>query len=120
MNPARFWRHVRKTEGCWIWEGALNDSGYGRVKVYGAIRSAHRVAYELSFAHIPKNAWVRQRCGERACCRPDHLELREVTRLTEADVDSIRASFLPGRHLARIYHVSQARIWQLKRCANTS
>jgi hypothetical protein len=116
MNPTRFWSHVRKTAGCWIWEGALNDSGYGRVKVCGAIRSAHRVAYQLSIGPIPKNAWVRQRCGERACCRPDHLELRDVTRLTEVAVDSIRASFLPGRHLARIYRVSHTRIFQIKRC----
>jgi hypothetical protein len=119
MNPDRFWGHVRKGPGCWIWRGALNDSGYGRVKVHGAIRSVHRVAYELAFGPIPENAWVRQRCGERACCRPGHLEVLEVTRLTPDDVDSIRGSFLPARRLAKIYHVSHTRIFQLRRCIGT-
>lgn len=118
-DPSRFWSHVRRTPGCWYWEGTLNDCGYGRLKVHGALRSAHRVAYALAIGPVPAGALVRQRCGERACCRPDHLELLRLTRLTREQIEAIRGSLLPGRRLARIYHVSHTRIFQLKRCHET-
>ena len=30
----KFWDKIRKTDNCWFWEGALNDSGYGVMGVY--------------------------------------------------------------------------------------
>lgn len=115
IDPARFWRHVhRKLRGCWIWKGHTNDLGYGRVRVQGALRSAHRIAYQLEYGPISGDAVVRQRCGERACCRPDHLVLVEVVRLTKAQTQAIQESRLGCRRLARTYRVSRQRVLQIK------
>lgn len=115
----RFWRHVRKTEGCWYWEGALNDCGYGRVRVLGRLRAAHRVAYALAVGPVPANVQVRQACRERACCRPDHLYLFQAPRLTPEQVEAIKRSLLGARRLAPIYRVSVRRISYIK-CSSVS
>lgn len=84
IDPARFWARVDQTNpsGCWPWLGALNESGYGIVRVGGRTARAHRVAFELStgrrIAHGMQIDHVRSRgCARRDCCNPGHLE--EVT-----------------------------------------
>lgn len=120
MNEARFWSHVERTNSCWLWTGLLCDRGFGRVRVSGRLRSAHRIAYELARGPIPADTVVRHSCGERACCRPDHLLLYRVTRLTPKQVESIRRSFLSLRKLAERHGVSHVRIWQIKRSRATA
>jgi len=118
VNALRFWSHVLwrddHPDSCAIWCGNLNELGYGRVRVQGRLRSAHRVAYELTVGPIPENTQVRQRCHDRACCRPEHLYLRYVTRLTPEQFQAIRARPEPGRYLARVYGVSYTRVRQIK------
>ena len=117
MN-ARFWRHVHKTRGCWIWEGNLNDLGYGRVKVKGRLWAAHRVAYELEIGPVPPGAWVRHTCGEPACVRPSHLSIFPVARLRPEDIEAIRQSNLLHKTLGQMYGVSRVRITQVKRAVS--
>lgn len=40
----RFWSKVRKTPDCWVWTTATGD-GYGRIRIDGRYRTAHRVAW---------------------------------------------------------------------------
>jgi hypothetical protein len=72
----RFWNKVDKSncEGCWLWVGAKNDQGYGRLTFRNrrAYR-AHRLSYEMKYGSIPKGLCVLHRCDVRACVRPDHL-----------------------------------------------
>jgi hypothetical protein len=68
----RFWRHVLKTESCWIWEGA-KSWGYGIFR--GTPRSARRWAYVETHGPIPKGMVLDHLCRNRACVRPDHLEV---------------------------------------------
>ena len=118
VNALRFWSHVLwrddHPDSCAIWCGNLNELGYGRVRVQGRLRSAHRVAYELTVGPIPENAQVRQRCHDKACCRPEHLYLQPVVRLSPEQVEAILRSQLGARRLAPIYRVSVQRITQLK------
>lgn len=116
LNPSRFWRHVQRTDSCWLWRGALYSIGYGRLRVHGRERVAHRVAYELMIGPVPENALVGHLCDQRACVRPDHLELIEgIVRLTPEQVGKILQSLLPHRRLARLNGVSHTRIIQLRR-----
>jgi hypothetical protein len=78
MKPHLFWKHVQKTEGCWLWTGQLNEYGYGRIdrQVYGKRRQlmAHRVAYELEVGPIPEGKQLDHLCRVRHCVNPKHLE----------------------------------------------
>ena len=73
------WHRVRKTKGCWLYQGFLNAEGYGRVTVrHGKTvktHYAHRLAWERTHGAIPSGAQVHHVCGKRACCNPKHLEL---------------------------------------------
>lgn len=81
-NEIRFWDHVKKTRGCWIYTGFLNHDGYGlfslsRVKPRKTV-TAHRYAWLLTHGWLPdysKDQQFDHLCRTRACVNPDHLEL---------------------------------------------
>lgn len=72
----RFWSRVRKTASCWLWQGALNSSGYGSIRVgsRGSVNAA-RVSWELTRGPIPQGLYVCHTCDVRSCVRPEHLFL---------------------------------------------
>lgn len=75
MNE-RFWAKVNKTDsGCWKWTSEISHKGYGRVWWNRRLLFAHRVAYEIENGPIPDGLCVDHLCRNRACVRPDHMEL---------------------------------------------
>lgn len=65
--------------GCRIWTGGTCGPGYGKIRVEGKQRLAHRMAYEIAFGPIPDGLWVLHRCDTPGCITPDHLFLGTVT-----------------------------------------
>ena len=65
---------VNPETGCWEWTACRNRDGYGRFKLDGRKRYAHRVAYELIKGKIPEGLQIDHLCRVRACVNPDHLE----------------------------------------------
>ncbi len=67
------------SSGCWLWRGQISNSGYGRIMIRQAsgnkMESAHRASYAAFVAPLSNNSIVRQRCGNRLCVNPEHLEL---------------------------------------------
>lgn len=69
----RFWAKVLKVSGlnaCWPWTGKthrLNDGGSNL--------AVHRFSYALFVGPIPDGWWVRRKCGNALCVRPNHLEI---------------------------------------------
>lgn len=117
VNPAhlimptteeRFWSHVEKTDGCWIWTGAFAKERT-RPEPYGAFCyrenlervwiMAHRFSWELAngpiVGHVPghpeKEVCVLHRCDNTKCVRPDHLFLG-------TDADNIADCIAKGRN----------------------
>lgn len=75
LSPeARFWRKVKITESCWIWEGAVSTNGYGQFWVDDRIAVAHRFSYELRGETIAEGLQLDHLCRVRTCVRPEHLE----------------------------------------------
>lgn len=65
--------------GCWLWKGARNNNGYGRLKLDGKQWYVHRLAYLLFVGDIPHGFDIDHTCVTRNCCNPKHL--RAVTHL---------------------------------------
>lgn len=80
-----FWAKVqgdrRQRNGCWVWQGACNNMGYGTVKWDGKTYTAHRVAAWLSGlvadpakpTNPKEKAHVLHKCDNRKCCNPTHF-----------------------------------------------
>jgi len=119
--------------GCWEWTLSTNGSGYGSGKHYmGKLLRAHRLAFLCALDFLPPAPYViRHICGNRLCCRPNHLgagtlsensrdaikhgtayvprlkgELHGYSKLTEEAVRAIRASADHNSVLADRYGVT--------------
>jgi len=91
-TKSRFWSRVQKTEGCWLWTGCVNSTGYGS-GTFGKARThmAHRFSWEIAHGPIPDGLCVCHRCDNPRCVRPDHLFLG-----TRSDNQNDRVA--KGRH----------------------
>ncbi len=76
-----FWARVKKSRGCWEWQGSCNNTGYGTVGWGGSVYTAHRIAAWLSGLvgdpSTPTNSkelmHVLHKCDNRKCCNPKHF-----------------------------------------------
>lgn len=79
----RFFGNIRvMPSGCWHWEGAYSNSGYGSATWNYIKTTAHRLAY-LMFVRRPESDEVIDHlCRNPKCVNPAHLEA--VTRSENA------------------------------------
>ena len=75
----RFWKKVNRPNDepttCWEFTGAKDDGGYGRFRVMGSLKLAHRVAYTIAYGPFDDTLNVCHTCDNPPCCRPSHLFL---------------------------------------------
>lgn len=76
LKPS-FWAKVKKTDGCWLWTGKIDD-GYGRVNLRHEgkthLYGVHRLMSAIYHGGVDKDVEVDHLCRIRHCCNPDHLE----------------------------------------------
>lgn len=91
IDAAAFWGKVARGDGCWLWCGERNSSGYGRAYVLGnEKRLAHRCAYAIEHGEVPAGMVVMHTCDNPACVNPAHLQLGTVA-------DNIQDKMAKGR-----------------------
>lgn len=133
----RFFKRVKKTDGCWIWQGGRDTDGYGVFmgEVMGTVlRRAHRFSWSFhNNRTIPPNMEILHSCDVPECVNPDHLSLGTTaenqqdkwkkgrgwshrgmshwaTNLTEDKVREIRASSETQKVLAAKHGMTQTSI----------
>lgn len=76
----RFWTQIEESPtGCWLWQGSVNDQGYGRVGTGGSAGGtralAHRWCYEYMIGEVPEGLVLDHVvCNTPRCVNPYHLE----------------------------------------------
>lgn len=87
----------RRPDGCWIWTGGCDSSGYGAIKVDGRKVGTHRASYELHVGPIPEGLQIDHLCRVTRCLNPDHLEA--VT----PRVNTLRSEGIAAREAAQTH-----------------
>lgn len=70
-------RRVDRSGDCWVWTGAIDPYGYGRIGLGrrgDGVGLTHRVTYEHFIGPISPGLDLDHLCRNRACCNPEHLE----------------------------------------------
>lgn len=127
----RFWLRVKKTDGCWLWMGAIAGR-YGQM----ARKPAHRFSWELHYGPIPNGLFACHTCDNKLCVRPDHLFLGDASanmrdmvqkgrhpkqlrsyraKLKPQDVHAIRSSDKGAGILARHFGVDPSTILHIRK-----
>ena len=75
---------IQNDTGCWIWQGQVSNSGYGRVMEARQDKgtqmvSAQTASYHAFIGEVPEGHLVKQTCGNRLCINPEHLGLLNVS-----------------------------------------
>lgn len=80
--------------GCHLWQGALDDHGYGRINLGRrgeGQEKTHRLAWAWKNGPVPDGLSVLHSCDTPRCCNPDHLFLG-------TQLDNMRDMVRKGRH----------------------
>ena len=88
----RFFEKVKKTDTCWEWTAYRDECGYGRFKVDGVTRPAHRVSYQMKNGPIGDGLLIDHICHNPPCVNPDHLRSVTQKQNLEHQVSAMRTS----------------------------
>ena len=116
----RIFEKVRKTgSGCWLWTGATDGNGYGRIFLRrndgkATYESVHRLMYMLFRGPIPEGTEPDHTCRVRACVNPGHLEAvtHKVNVLRGVGIASHNAA---KTHCVRGHSLDGAKIYRGRR-----
>jgi hypothetical protein len=75
----RFFKHVNKTESCWLWTAHCQRDGHGQFSYEGKLVKAHRFSWILAGNEIPEGMCILHAphviCGHPNCVNPAHLRV---------------------------------------------
>lgn len=73
----RFLHKVKIPENiqdCWLWQGKLNNGGYGGYRFRGKVYGAHVASFIFHKEELLKGLEIDHLCKTPACVNPYHLE----------------------------------------------
>lgn len=69
----KLWARTNKDGECWLWDGPVNNKGYGIMRVGGRDVLVHRLSWVLEHGTIPEGMVIRHSCDLRRCVNHAHL-----------------------------------------------
>lgn len=120
--------------GCWVWQGATNEHGYGVRTIRGderRTRKAHIQEWEKVNGPVPEGFELDHTCRNPPCVNPAHLEavthaenmrrspncvlnedkVREIRRLLAAGMLQKHVADRVGVHRRLVSHVKCGQTW---------
>jgi hypothetical protein len=96
--PENYLKKVIKTDSCWLWNGHINNSGYGRFNAKDMPdRYVHRAMFYWANGYLPARPnVVGHSCDVRSCVNPGHLS--EQTQQENVRQYSQRITSCPSGH----------------------
>ena len=70
-------RSIIDENGCHLWQGCVDNRGYGTIKFKGKTTKIHRITYMIdnNIKEIPEGIIIRHKCNKHTNCHyPGHLE----------------------------------------------
>jgi len=113
--PKGFWEKadIRGADECWIWQGAINSSGYGAF-THGAM--AHLIAFRIAHGEMPDGMECGHECHTPACINPHHH--KPVTRQQNAAAAGERRRGKPLKVLTEAIVITARKLrragWKMK------
>ncbi len=71
--PERILSQIKVEGECWIWQGAVSNTGYGAVNYQGGTKTTHKVFWEAENGPVPLGLELGHSCHRKRCCYPAHL-----------------------------------------------
>ena len=93
--------------GCWLWDAASDQDGYGKTKWRGQSVGAHRLSFQAFTNADPAGGSVMHSCDVACCVNPHHLTLGST--LTNLQGAAAKGRMGRGR-----------RSWNMSRGASTT
>lgn len=107
-----FWKRVsaENEDGCMLWTGPPEASGYGQLRCLGRSWRTHRLAYYLTYGEIPKGKQINHKCGNRLCCNPRHLYAGSAKENSQDAVrhGTVNNQWMNRTHCSRGHEYSEA------------
>ncbi len=128
----RFWKYVspEPNSGCWLWDGAATQHGYGMLNMNGPRRYASHISLEMDGRPRPDDrSFACHHCDMPSCVNPSHLYWGDYRtnaadsmkrgrfvwnrkpKLTADLVRAIRQSTEPDNAWAERLGISPATVW---------